>query len=201
MKKLNSSEIRGYLVKSATMKERQERISILEKCMEEAAAAYAGAAYPDAGEKAGEKGYHVCDAEMHRCHGAFGRETGEQTENTYDSMDFRENSVSLLRSQELENYRIIQRLMVCLSVLPEKEQDVLMTFFMQKLNYAEAVAQLEKKWKRQETMLLVWRKRALDELLEIYNSERSLREISGTAVSWNSGKRCVQIAPLRRMEG
>lgn len=153
VKKLNSNEIRMYLMNSATVKERQARISLLEKCMQEAAV--------------------VCDGDV-----------------------YQENSLRLLRSRELENYQVIQRLMVCLSVLPEKEQDVLVTFFMQKLNYAEAVQELEKKWKRQETMLLVWRKRALDELREIYNSDRTIQEISGTAVSWNARKSCVQIVPL-----
>ncbi len=177
MKKLNSDEIRVYLMKSANMKERHARIGLLEKCMEAAAASCGLAVYESPAEKAVGNAFQVCD------------------DATYGSSDEVKDPVRLLRTREWENSQIIQRLMVCMSVLPEREQDVLVTFFLQNMSYAEAIGELVRKWKRQETMILVWRKRALDELCEIYNSDRTMQEIPGTAVSWDARNGRVKIEP------
>lgn len=189
---LTNDEIRAYLIKSGKGKERKQRMRQLEECLRNAVIdrddAYYSAALPKAGvNSAGVKTHDDRDLsdDLDRI-----REKMQSYDNEVENL---KETIRLARSREMETGRIIRRILVCLSVLPEKEQDVLMTFYMQNKDYASAVSILENKWGRRESMILVWRRRALDELREVYNSGMNVGEIMHARVFWDGKARKIRV--------
>lgn len=168
MRKLNNEEICKYLIRSGKVKERRERMRQISDCL-----------INFTGEKNGYEPLRLSGFPHSRC-----AEEGV--------VDFHSTLRQALAREE-ESEEIIGRLLICLSVMPQKEQDILMTFYVDHEEYPMAIDILSERWNRGESQILVWRKRAMEEIRTAYNLPVSTGELAGMTICWDSRGKKVNI--------